>query len=179
MATVRAIVAVAWIAFWVYWLLAAVVAKRGTGGVPRTPVGAVIVLLVLIPFLVDTDALEVHFPPLAAVGAAIVLAGLGFAVWARVHLGRNWGMPMTQKDEPELITSGPYTLVRHPIYTGLLTAIVGTALAINLSALLVAAVLILYFWRAATVEERNLGATFPRAYPTYRARTKMLIPFVL
>ena len=179
MASVRAVVVVAWVAFWIYWLLAAVVAKRGTGGVRRTPVGALIVLLVLIPILVDTAGLEFHALALAIIGAAILLAGLAFAVWARVHLGRNWGMPMTRKDAPELVTSGPYRLVRHPIYTGLLTATVGTALAVNLSALLVAAVLTVYFWQSATVEERSLGAAFPRAYPAYRARTKMLIPFVL
>jgi protein-S-isoprenylcysteine O-methyltransferase Ste14 len=179
MDAIRTVVGIAWIAFWIYWLVAAVAAKRGTGGVPRTPVGAVIVLLVLIPFLLDADNLEVHAVALATVGAVVVLSGLSFAVWARVHLGRNWGMPMTLKDEPELITSGPYRLVRHPIYTGLLVAIVGTGLAINLSALAVAAVLTVYFWRSATVEERNLRTIFPQAYPAYRTRTKMLIPFVL
>lgn len=179
MAALRTVVAVAWIVFWIYWLVSAVAAKQGTGGIQRNPIGALIVLLVLIPFLVRTDALEVHALALGIIGALITISGLAFAVWARLHLGRNWAMPMTQKDEPELITSGPYRLVRHPIYTGLLTAIVGTALAINLSALAVAAVLTVYFWYSATVVERNLGATFPDAYPTYRTRTKMLIPFVL
>jgi protein-S-isoprenylcysteine O-methyltransferase Ste14 len=51
----------------------------------------------------------------AGLGLALFSAGLGFAIWARVRLGRNWGIPMTQKDEPELVTSGPYHLVRHPI----------------------------------------------------------------
>jgi protein-S-isoprenylcysteine O-methyltransferase Ste14 len=88
-------------------------------------------------------------------------------------------MPMTRKDDPELVTSGPYRLVRHPIYTGLLTAVVGTALATNLIVLGIAAVLGIFFCYSATVEERNLGTTFPSAYPEYRARTKMLIPFVL
>jgi protein-S-isoprenylcysteine O-methyltransferase Ste14 len=179
MAALRTVVAVAWIVFWIYWLVSAVAAKRGTGRIQGTPIGALIVLLVLIPFLVDAEGLEVHAVAVAIIGALVTVSGLGFAVWARVHLGRNWGMPMIQKDEPELITSGPYRLVRHPIYTGLLTAIVGTALAINLSALAVAAVLTLYFWYSATVEERNLRAAFPKAYPAYRARTKMLIPFVL
>jgi hypothetical protein len=56
---------------------------------------------------------------------------LGFAIWARVHIGRNWGTPMTQKDQPELVTSGPYHLVRHPIYSGILVASVGTAVALS------------------------------------------------
>jgi protein-S-isoprenylcysteine O-methyltransferase Ste14 len=179
MATVRTVVAVAWIVFWICWLASAVAAKRGRGGIQGTRIGVLIVLLVLTPFLVDNEGLEVHTLALAIVGALVTVSGLAFAVWARIHLGRNWGMPMTEKDEPELITSGPYRLVRHPIYTGLLTAVVGTALAINLSALAVAAVLTVYFWYSATVEERNLVATFPKAYPAYRARTKVLIPFVL
>ncbi|HEX4306715.1 MAG TPA: isoprenylcysteine carboxylmethyltransferase family protein [Solirubrobacterales bacterium] len=179
MAALRTVVAVAWIVFWIYWLVSAVAANRGTGRMQGTPVGALIVLLVLIPFLVDAGSLEIHVLALAVIGALVTLSGLAFAVWARIHLGRNWGMPMTQKEEPELITSGPYRFVRHPIYTGLLAAIVGTALTTNLSALVVAAVLAVYFWHSATVEERNLGATFPSAYPAYRTRTKRLIPFVL
>ena len=86
---------------------------------------------------------------------------------------------MTQKNDPELVTSGPYRFVRHPIYSGLLLAIVGTALATNLSLLIAAAVLGIYFAYSARVEERLLTTSFPVAYPGYRARTKMLIPFVL
>src|SRR5579872_3481559 len=75
--------------------------------------------------------------------------------------------------------SGPYRFVRHPIYTGLLTAMLGTALVDNLLGLIVVAVLVAYFYYCGTVEERNLTATFPTAYPEYRSRTKMLIPFLL
>jgi protein-S-isoprenylcysteine O-methyltransferase Ste14 len=88
-------------------------------------------------------------------------------------------MPMTQRAEPELVTSGPYRFVRHPIYSGLLTAMVGTALVNNLLGLIVVALLAAYFYYCGVVEERNLGATFPEAYPEYRSRTKMLIPFLL
>ena len=66
-----------------------------------------------------------------ASGLALFFAGLGFAIWARVHLGRDWGTPMTQKDEPELVTSGPCHLVRHPIYSGILVAGVGAAVALS------------------------------------------------
>jgi protein-S-isoprenylcysteine O-methyltransferase Ste14 len=107
----------------------------------------------------------------------IVPCGLGFAVWAGVHLGRNRGMPMTLKDEPEL-TSGPYGLVRHPIYTGILTAVIGTALVIDLIVLVLAVILGAYFVYSARVEEKNTIAAFPSAYPAYQARTKMPIPFV-
>jgi protein-S-isoprenylcysteine O-methyltransferase Ste14 len=88
-------------------------------------------------------------------------------------------MPMTQKAEPELVTSGPYRFIRHPIYSGLLLALLGTALATNLLGLIVVGVLGGYFYYSATVEEQNLTATFPTTYPAYRAATKKLIPFVL
>jgi protein-S-isoprenylcysteine O-methyltransferase Ste14 len=86
---------------------------------------------------------------------------------------------MTEKAEPELVTSGPYRLVRHPIYSGLLVAVLGTALVTNLLGLGIVVVMTGYFYYCASVEETNLTATFPIAYPAYRARTKMLIPYVL
>jgi protein-S-isoprenylcysteine O-methyltransferase Ste14 len=88
-------------------------------------------------------------------------------------------MPMTQKDEPELVTSGPYHFVRHPIYSGILLAILGTSLATNLYLLVGVLVIGIYFIYSAKVEERNMTTTFPNTYPSYRMRTKMLIPFVL
>jgi protein-S-isoprenylcysteine O-methyltransferase Ste14 len=142
-----------------------------------TGLAALSVLLLLRVF--RGGSLAVHSVLLAAIGAAAVALGLALAVWARIHLGRNWGMPMTQRAEPELITSGPYRFVRHPIYSGILAGVLGTALANNLIGLIIVAILGCYFYYSATVEERNLTATFPTAYPAYQARTKMLIPFVL
>lgn len=116
---------------------------------------------------------------LQIVGSVLFVAGLALAVWARIYLGRNWGMPMTKKDEPELVTSGPYRYVRHPIYSGLLLAVLGTALATNLY-LLIALVLVgAYFIYSATVEERLMTDTFPGAYGKYKTATKMLVPSVL
>jgi len=104
--------------------------------------------------------------------------GLSFAIWARVHIGRNWGTPMSQKDDPELVTSGPYHSVRHPIYSGILMAGVGTAVALSWFWLIAVVLAGAYFLYSATVEERNLAKQFPEAYPTYRRSTKMLVPFV-
>ena len=117
-------------------------------------------------------------PWLAAVGLVLFACGLAFAVWARVHIGRNWGTPMTQKKEPELVTSGPYHLVRHPIYSGILVAGVGTAVALGWMWLVVAGLAGIYFIYAATVEERYLAGQFPDTYPSYKRSTKMLVPFV-
>ena len=124
-------------------------------------------------------SLGVHSVVLGVIGAVVFASGIALAIWARVNLGRNWGMPTTQKVDPELVTSGPYRFVRHPIYSGILTGVLGTALATNLIGLIIVGVLGAYFYYSATVEERNLTATFPTAYPAYQTRTKMLIPFVL
>jgi protein-S-isoprenylcysteine O-methyltransferase Ste14 len=176
----QSIVVVLWLAFWAYWGLSALQSKRGTRSWRGMPLRALLGIAVISLFtLVDTGGLELHGTILPVIGIVIVAGGLGFAVWARVHIGRNWGMPMTIKEEPELVTSGPYRLVRHPIYTGILTMVLGTALSVNLLALAVGAVLAVFFIYSATVEEKNLGAIFPRAYAAYRARTKMLIPFVI
>lgn len=173
-------IAVVWVLFVLYWLLSATRAKRGTRNLRSAgPRAIVIVFVVLLARVFGVHDAAVHAAALAAVGTAIFLAGIGLAVWARIYLGRNWGMPMTEKDEPELVTSGPYSLVRHPIYSGILLATVGTALATNVYWLLTSVALGAYFLYAAKVEEALMERTFPAAYPSYRARTKMLIPFVL
>jgi protein-S-isoprenylcysteine O-methyltransferase Ste14 len=170
----------AWLVFWIYWLAAASSSKESVRSGWRTRLtGVSAVGVFLIAGVLRSGSLAVHSVILAAIGALLFACGITLAVWARLHLGRNWGMPMSQRAEPELVTSGPYRFVRHPIYSGLLTAMLGTALVNNLAGLIVVGVLVAYFSYCGTVEERNLVATFPTAYPEYRSRTKMLIPFVL
>jgi protein-S-isoprenylcysteine O-methyltransferase Ste14 len=180
MHTLKTAIAGAWIVFWVYWLTSAFGVKQGRASTRRIPLNGLSALAVILLLRVFRGgSLEVHSPVLGAIGAVVFASGISLAIWARVNLGRNWGMPMTQKAEPELVTSGPYRFVRHPIYTGLLIGLLGTALATNLIGLIIVAVLGAYFYYSATVEEKNLIATFPAAYPAYRNGTKMLIPFVL
>ena len=170
----------AWLIFWIYWIMAASTSKASVRNGWRTRLtGVSAVGVFLIAGVLRGSSLAVHSLTLAATGALLFTCGIVLAVWARLHLGRNWGMPMTQRAEPELVTSGPYRFVRHPIYSGLLTAMLGTALVDNLLGLIVVAVLVVYFYYCGIVEERNLAATFPKAYPEYRSRTKMLIPFLL
>jgi protein-S-isoprenylcysteine O-methyltransferase Ste14 len=177
--TLRIAIAIVWLVFWVYWLGSAFTAKASVGR-RRSPFGGVTLLAIIIIIRVlPRGSFTVHSPVLGAVGAVVLALGLALAVWARVHLGRNWGMPMTERADPELVTSGPYHSVRHPIYSGLLLGLLGTALATNLLGLLVLVAATALFAYSATVEERNLTATFPAAYPAYREHTKMLIPFVL
>lgn len=86
---------------------------------------------------------------------------------------------MTQKTEPELVTTGPYRLVRHPIYSGILVANVGTAMALSWCWLAAFGLAAIYFVYSATVEEKFLTDQFPEAYPVYKRSTKMLIPYLL
>ena len=112
------------------------------------------------------------------IGFVLFLAGLALAIWARLHLGKNWGMPMTKKQNPELVVSGPYSFIRHPIYTGLLLAILGSALTVNGYFLVLLVLISAYFIYSATVEEKIMAAEFPKTYPDYKKKTKMLLPFV-
>jgi len=86
---------------------------------------------------------------------------------------------MSQKIEPELVTTGPYRRVRHPIYSGIILGVIGTAIAIRFYWLVDVVLLGAYFIYSAIVEERNMAALFPDTYPGYKRSTTMLIPFVL
>jgi protein-S-isoprenylcysteine O-methyltransferase Ste14 len=114
------------------------------------------------------------------IGTAITAAALGFSAWARVHLGRNWSATVTVKQDHELIRTGPYSIVRHPIYTGVLFAFIGTALAIGQwRGVLAVVIVFVAFWRKLRLEERWMSETFGEEYRRYRARTKALIPFIV
>ena len=165
-----------------YWLVAAFSVKRGR--VPWSRELRIRVLIaVIVVILVRLGVFRGHGlntePWRSAVGLGLFAIGLALAIWARVHIGRNWGTPMTQKDEPELVTSGPYHLVRHPIYSGILTAGVGTAVALSWLWLIAVGLAGVYFLYSAAVEERYLTEQFPDRYPTYKRSTKMLSPFIL
>src|ERR1700748_2170042 len=150
-----------WAVFWICWLVAAAGAKRSVRSAGFRWAGLLVLVVFGLLHLLKPATLAVSSPVLQVVGLILFAAGLGLAVWARIYLGRNWGMPMTERAEPELVTSGPYRFVRHPIYSGLILGVVGTALATNLLGLIIAAVLGAYFYYSASVEERNLIATFP------------------
>jgi protein-S-isoprenylcysteine O-methyltransferase Ste14 len=182
--TVRAVeivFVVGWAAFWLYWLVAAFSMKRGRVPWSRE-LGIRVVIVVLGVLLIHSGVLRHHAvntdPWRTVLGLLLFALGLGFAIWARVHIGRNWGTPMTQKEDPELVTSGPYRLVRHPIYTGILVAGAGTAVALSWLWLIAVILAGVYFVYAATVEERYMTEQFPDTYPAYKAATKMLLPFV-
>jgi protein-S-isoprenylcysteine O-methyltransferase Ste14 len=172
-----------WVVFWVGWLIAGASAKRTAQSRMGQFVGLRLATLVIVYLVIRFGVLRGHRaivsnPVLQGVGMALFLIGLGLAVWARVHLGRNWGTPMSEKVDAELVTSGPYRYVRNPIYSGIILATIGTAVAISWYWLIAVALTTAYFIYSATVEEQIMERLFPSTYPEYRRSTKMLIPFI-
>lgn len=171
-----------WIAFWVYWIVASLGAKAGRTRWARFAAFRVLIVLIVL-FLLRLGVFKGHSvtnnPWLEGIGLAIFLSGLTLAIWARIYIGQNWGTPMSEKDDPELVTTGPYHRVRHPIYSGIVCAMVGTAVAVSWYWLVAAVLLGAYFVYSAHMEERYMTERFPGAYPEYKRSTKMLIPFIL
>jgi protein-S-isoprenylcysteine O-methyltransferase Ste14 len=180
---------VMWAAFLVYWQVMAVRVKATqrlepiASRVTRVILfGAALILLwshsIPLPWLY-WHLMPVGFWPFW-VGAAITAAGLMFAVWARVSLGRNWSRSVTIKEGHELIVSGPYALARHPIYTGILTGFLGSAIALTEVRGVVALLLIaISFWAKLRLEERWMREQFGTQYEMYSERVAALVPFVL
>ena len=181
MHAVRLVFAAGWAAFWLSWLVAGFFKKKGRIQWSRE-LRIRVLLIALAVLLARLGAFRRHpantDPWLAAIGLTLFGLGLGLAIWARVHIGRNWGSPMTQKLEPELVTTGPYRLVRHPIYSGIILACIGTAVALGWQWLAVVGLVGIYFVYSATVEEHQLAGQFPHMYPQYKRSTKMLVPFI-
>lgn len=196
MRTAPAIVGLLWAAFVITWLVLAQFNKKANRTVHwRTIWGLRLALIVAVLVIVRTQRhfgaasgfiafvghpRLLHTGPMPQwLGVGLCLAGFAFAFWARWHLGRNWGMPMSLRQGHELVTSGPYTYVRHPIYTGIMLAMIGSAVTLGLFWLALFALYFVFFIFSARTEEKMMLAQFPDAYPAYRRRTKMLIPFVL
>lgn len=190
MAILRLIIPALWLAFAAYWGVSALSAKRSLGVMPwwRQSLmrgGIVVVVVAALHFtgargwLRAVHGYQAHSILLGAVGAAIVLVGVGLAVYARIYIGRNWGMPMSRKEEPELVTSGPYPYVRHPIYTGIVLAILGSAIGLSVLWGIMLIVFAPYFVYSARREEELMREQFPVEYPQYMRTTKMIVPFLL
>jgi len=182
MRAVELVFAAGWASFWLYWLVAAFSMKRGRRVARRRELRIRAVIVVVVIVLVRVGAFRGHGlhtdPWRAGIGLVLLVLGLGLAIWARMSIGRNWGTPMMQTDEPELVTSGAYHLVRHPIYSGILVAGIGTAVALSWWWLVPVILAGIYFLYSATVEERYMTERFPEGYRAYSRSTKMLLPLV-
>jgi len=119
-------------------------------------------------------------PASAWIGAFLCISGLMFAIWARITLGTNWSGVITLKEGHELIQRGPYRVVRHPIYTGILAMFAGTAFAAGyFGGFLGLLLLFLSFWLKLKREEDLMLRHFPAEYAAYRRKVKRIIPFLV
>jgi protein-S-isoprenylcysteine O-methyltransferase Ste14 len=182
------LIVVLWVIWLVVWTGAAFFVKRTQRKEPlgimlyeRVPVVAGFLMLVLARWLpvALTHRVMSEGPALALGALALVMAGMLFAYWARVHLGRNWSGEVIVKVGHTLITSGPYRWVRHPIYGGMTLALVGTALATGAPyGFTGSALIVIGFLVRVNLEEALMRETFPSAYDRYSRHTARLIPGV-
>lgn len=171
-----------WLLFGVYWEFAArnaAPAKTSESRFSRAihvSLANVAVLLELVTIR-GLGRFSPASPLIMTAGLAVEAAGLYLAIWARRHLGRNWSGEITIKEDHQLIRTGPYGLLRHPIYTGLLGMYAGTALVTGeWLALVGVAMAVFAYWRKIRLEEANLNVAFGPDYDAYRRKTWALVP---
>ena len=179
---------VVWILFFVYWQIKAIRTKTTQRLEPLASRILRVFIFIVAIALVSTKRIPLPwlYHPLWPVGllpfwlgAAVTIAGLLFAVWARVHLGRNWSRSVTIKQDHELITTGPYASVRHPIYTGLLIGLLGTAIALSqVRGFIMLVLFFIAFWIKLRMEEQWMRSQFGEKYAAYVHHTAALVPYL-
>lgn len=191
MSIFKLLITLIWLAFLIFWVVSAFGANKTVReqGWWRRSGYRLAILIVVVLFLrwgiTNPEIFSLgHIggfgsdPVIERLGVIFCALGIGLAFWARAYLGRNWGMPMTLKENRELVTSGPYRFVRHPIYAGVLIAVFGSMLVEGFFWIIPFALYLAYFAYAARREERMMLDEFPEAYASYKKHTRMLIPFV-
>ncbi len=178
-----------WLSYIVYWSAMSTKVKAAERREPAPSrllrlVAMICAAALLLRPHIPLPFLEKRFLPRGAwcfwTGAAVTAAGLLFSVWARRHLGSNWSQAVTLKEGHELITSGPYALVRHPIYTGLLLGLLGCAVALGeWRGLLAVAIVFAVLWHKLRLEERWMRAHFGEPYEAYSRHVAALVPHIL
>ncbi len=174
-----------WILLFAAWVALAFTAKRNRERDPLPSQLRYRILTVLAYVLMFTPYLwrgvlgKTWIPAgrMEAAGAALTVAGVALALWARLSIGRNWSGIVTLKEDHRLIRSGPYAWVRHPIYTGIIVAMAGTALVNRRWAGLLAVVTItMAFFMKSRIEEQLMKRTFGSEYDLYRQHTGAFLP---
>jgi protein-S-isoprenylcysteine O-methyltransferase Ste14 len=172
-----------WVVFSVYWSIAAKdkAPTKSSESTLSRQLHVIVVNAALLILIFPIPGLTARFTPdspvLIVTGLVIQTAFTGLAVWARVHLGSNWSGEVRIASEHELVRSGPYRYVRHPIYTALVGMYIGSALVSGqVHALVALGLVLLAYWRKIRMEERALAAAFPDDHERYRAETWAWIP---
>jgi protein-S-isoprenylcysteine O-methyltransferase Ste14 len=173
----------AWFAIWIVWALRGKKAERREGVSSRLSYTILNVAAFWLMFAGDVSQgwlrtrLYAPEPWTQALGIALTAAGLAFAVWARAYLGRNWSGVVSVKVGHELVRSGPYRWVRHPIYSGMILAMLGTALVRHQMRGFIAVVLLYAgFTIKSRIEEQVMMATFGPEYAQYASSTGAILP---
>jgi protein-S-isoprenylcysteine O-methyltransferase Ste14 len=170
-----------WLAAIVYLTVAAIGVKRDTHGHLGQSFALMFAIIAafLLPRLQVFEFL--HFTPnplVGSVGVILCAGGMALLVWGRQRLGKNWSQTVSVKEDHELVTAGPYFLVRHPMYTGGLIACIGSAIVVGGPFVFLLVILTpLFLWRVGA-EDKLMEQQFPTEYPAYKKRTKALIPFI-
>lgn len=183
-------VAFLWTGLWLFWLAASLATKRTVQTQSRSSRSGQNFPVIVAFFLLFGRSIWPHwlrwrfFPESDAaplwLGLALTAAGIGFALWARLWIGQNWSSTITIKEQHELIQTGPYRLVRHPIYSGLLLAFLGTAIVHGEVRGLIGFPLAVVGWGfKLRMEESFMVQQFGNAYLDYKQRVKALVPFVV
>jgi protein-S-isoprenylcysteine O-methyltransferase Ste14 len=173
-----------WLIFIIYWVISALSAKRTVRyrGIWGRVAFALVLIVVVESHVFDAlyqRSSQFAFPPiLELLGTILIIAGASLAIWARRHLGQNWGMPMSEKADSELVTSGPYHYIRHPIYSGVLLALAGTIFVEGPVWFFFFLAGLLYASYSARQEEKRMLTLFPDAYAKYMEHTSRLIPHI-
>jgi len=176
----------AWLVFTVVWFVAALWIKRVQKRQPAAERLAHVVWMTAAALLLIKDQgwylpLNARFLParfwVEELGSWVTVAGVAFAIWARLHLGRNWSGTVTIRKDHSLIRTGPYTFIRHPIYTGMLLALAGSALAIGkYRAILGFAMFLFGLVRKAKREESFLAGEFGPSFEEHKKKTGFFLP---
>lgn len=193
MSTLVVIIA-SWAAFILVWLGLSFFVKRDVRGGRFARAYRVRMLVIAILVVVIVRSLRHHesathhlanslvfFSPsllLAWIGAGLTALGIAVAIWARLYLGRNWSASPAMKEGHELVTTGPYAFVRHPIYSGIILATLSTGLTGSVFGIVLFVIVTTMFLFRVGTEERYMMELFPGTYPAYRARTKRLVPLI-
>ena len=175
-----------WLIFLAYWILAGLRVNKMERSEPAGERAArILAILVAFILLYDEDPrcsiLGGRFIPerdwIFATGSALTFAGVAFAIWARYHTAQYWSASVVLRAGHQLIRTGPYARIRHPIYTGMLQAVAGTALAIGRYRALAAFAIILagFIWKSKR-EEKLLGSQFGSAFDEHRRHLGFILP---
>jgi protein-S-isoprenylcysteine O-methyltransferase Ste14 len=186
MVLARILPAILWLGWLIYWVLAARRTATNqrmetvrTGASYRLPLvlGVLLMAVPRFPFPLLNLTLWTETPLVLGAGVALTAAGLALAVWARVHLGKYWSGRVTLKVNHRVIQTGPYACVRHPIYSGLILALLGTTITLGtVHACLGFAFMFVSFLRKLQIEETWLRSHFGAEYERYQKQVRALFP---